>query len=112
MCEQSTSGVGNLGPAGRMRPLRNSAAACQTCRGKKSKGAIPYIGQYHLPVNSIRSLFLTQILHPMTPFFTTVHIQRLFFSKLECKAHTSKIFVNFSAKKGKFSLEFDQIYTE
>ena len=37
--------------------------------GYSPGGALPYVGRYHLSVN--RPPFLTQILHPMTPFFQT-----------------------------------------
>ena len=36
-------------------------------------GALPYVGGYQVPVN--RPPFFTPILHPMTPFFYSVHIQ-------------------------------------
>ena len=36
-------------------------------------GALPYVGGYQVPVN--RPPFFTPILHPMTPFFYSVHTQ-------------------------------------
>ena len=45
---------------------------------------LPYVGPYHLPVFCIMTPSLTQILHPMTSFSTTVHTL-LFFSKIQGK---------------------------
>ena len=108
--------MGNLRPAGRMRPVINSCVARQTCRGKKIDEALPYcVGRYHRPFP-----FLTQFLHPITRFFTRVHIQRLFFffkigmynfKFFACFARISKNFCQFLAKSGKFSLKFDPVYT-
>ena len=68
------AGVGNL------RPTSSSCAARQTCRGKKSNEALPYMSADIICLlETIRLPFLTQMFHPITPFFTTVHIQRLFF---------------------------------
>ena len=41
-------------------------------------GALPYVGGYQVPVN--RPPFFTPILHPMTPFFYSVHTQWPLFS--------------------------------
>ena len=41
--------------------------------GGPGGGALPYVGGYQMPVN--RPPFFTSILHPMTPFFYSVHTQ-------------------------------------
>ena len=73
--------------------------------------------------------FFSQILHPMTPFSTTVHTQwphfplhslnDLFFSKFQRKIsffspalRAFQNFCQFSAEKGEFLLKFDKIYPE
>ena len=38
-----------------------------------TRGALPYVGGYQVPVN--RPSFFTPTLHPMTPFFYSVHTQ-------------------------------------
>ena len=62
--------------------------------------------------------FIKQILHPMTPFFTTVHTQWPLFLNLNVKfqmapaSHAIQKCSQFSAEKGEFSLKLDKIYTE
>ena len=70
-------------------------------------GELPYIGRYHLPV--LWPPFYANKITPNDPFFTTVHTQWLFFSKLQGKISN---FCQFSAEKGNFSLKFDNIYTK
>ena len=83
-CKERIAGVGNL------RPASNCFSVRQTCRGKKSKVALPYVGQYHLPVNRSLDPHFDTNPKPNDAVVTTVHIQRPFFSKLDVK------FQNFS----------------
>ena len=80
-------------------------------------GALPYISQYHLPVN--RPLFLsksyTQLPHfspqstPNDPIFFLNFCVKF---QILCTLHTFQKFCQFSAKNGNVSLKFDKNYTE
>ena len=56
-----------------VEPNSIMATATYATVAYSARGALPYVGGYQVPVN--RPLFFTPILHPMTPFFYSVHTQ-------------------------------------